>query len=213
MRFAGEVGQVCKLRVDQPEEIVKSGLIPGMRGRGQQNQMTFAVVSQRADQFVAALPPPAAAHGGMRLVDDDHLGAGALEVEEAPLALDEVEADDRIGVGLEYAHRRGQVPFEPCCSRCRHRGCRDGEFRLQLPGPLIDEVRRAQHREPVDLAAIQHLTEDQPGFDCLADAHIIGIEEPDRVLAQRHHEGRQLIGARREVQAARASERPRAPAQ
>ena len=98
-----------------------------------------------------------------------------------------------------------------CRSRCRHRGRRDGEFRLQLPGPLIDEVRRAQHRKPVDFAAIQHLTEDQPGFDCLAHTHIVGIEEPDRVLAQRHHEGRKLIGARREVQAARASERAPRP--
>ena len=91
LRFAGEVGQVCELRVDQPEEILKSGLISRMRGRGQQDQMTFAIVRQRADQFVAALPSPAAAHGGMRLVDNDHLRAGALEVEEAPLALDEVE--------------------------------------------------------------------------------------------------------------------------
>ena len=72
---------------------------------------------------------------------------------------------------------------------------------------------RAQDREPVDFSPVHHLANYQAGFYRLADAHVVRVEEPDRVLAQRHHQRRQLIDARREVQAPRAPERPGPPAQ
>ena len=60
----------------------------------------------------------------------------------------------------------------------------DFELRCQLRDPLIDEVRRAEHREPLDLAAVEKLAGNQSALDCLADAHVVGDQEAHHVELQ-----------------------------
>ena len=149
----------------------------------------------------------------MNLIDDHHFRTGAFEIEKAALALDEIETDNRERISFEDACRIGKVPFEPGGRRSRDRRRRDGELGLQFVRPLLHQMRRAQDRETTNLAAVEHLAQDQSGFYRLADADIIGDKQADRLQAQRHHERRQLIGARLEVDPACTSERTGATAQ
>ena len=55
------------------------------------------------------------------------------------------------------------------------------ELVAQLGLPLLGEVRRAEHGEPLDLAAVEQLAGDQQRLDRLADADVVGDQEADRV--------------------------------
>ena len=77
--------------------------------------------------------------------------------------------------------------------RARHRG---GTCSLISALPLLGEVRRAEDGEPLALAAVQELRGDEAGLDRLADADVVGDEEPDGVLPQRHEQRHELVGPR-----------------
>lgn len=68
-------------------------------------------------------------------------------------------------------------------------------------------MRRAEDRKALDLAAIEELTQDQASLDGLADADVIGDQQPRGFLAERHHQRGELVGARLEVDPAGTSER------
>ena len=86
------------------------------------------------------------ADAGVRLVDDDEGRAGPREAVAAPLGLDVVEADHRVGMGVEQRLRCRQAALQACRG-----GGRDGdgievELGLELAGPLLDEMRRDKGR-------------------------------------------------------------------
>jgi hypothetical protein len=193
--------------MQETEQVVKGLLIAGMRRRGQHQEVPVRALGELAQQLEAPVPRPSAGDGSMRLVDHHHLGAGAQEIVEPAIALDEVEADDGEGIGVEDAHGVRQVALKPRRARCRDGRPSQGKLGLQLGTPLIDQVRRAEDREALDLAAVEELTQDQAGLDRLADPDVIGDQQSRGFLAERHHQRGELVGARLEVDPAGASER------
>ena len=79
--------------------------------------------------------------------------------------------------------------------------------------PLLDEVRRAEHGEAVDLAAVEQLAGDERGLDGLADADVVGDEQAHRVELERHEQRHELVGARLDGDLAEAAEGPGAAPQ
>ena len=184
-----------------------------MRRRGEQDQLALGIGGKALEQLEPLLAALMRSDAGVRLVDHDQRRARAREAVAAPLGLDVVEADDGVGMGVEQRLRGRQAALQ---ARSRGGGDSDRveiEFALELAGPLLDEMRRAQHGETVDLAAIDQLAQDQPGFDGLADADIVGDQQPHDGKAQRHQQRHELVGARLEAEPRRRAERPGAAPQ
>ena len=76
-------------------------------------------------------------------------------------------------------------------------------FRFKFAGPLLDEMGRAQDREAIRLAAVDQLAQDQSGLDRLADADIVGDQQPHDRKAQRHEQRHKLVGTRFEAETRR----------
>ena len=74
-------------------------------------------------------------------------------------------------------------------------------------------MRRAKHGERIDLAPIHQLAQDQAGLDRLADADVVGDEQPRHRQAKRHQQGDELVGPRLEGELRRRAERACAAAQ
>jgi hypothetical protein len=71
------------------------------------------------------------------------------------------------------------------------------------------EMRRAQHREPSGKAPVEHFARDHRRLDRLADADIVGDQEPHRRLPQRHDQRHELIRTRHDGNVPERAERPR----
>ncbi len=69
------------------------------------------------------------------------------------------------------------------------------ELVLALGLPLLGQVRRAENREPADLAPVKQFPGHEQALDRLADADVVGNQQPDRVHLQGHQERHELIGA------------------
>ncbi len=67
-------------------------------------------------------------------------------------------------------------------------------------------MRRAQHRDPVDLAAIKEFPRDEQGLDGLAHADAVGDEKPHGFLPEGHEQGHELVRARVDTEAGEAAE-------
>ena len=98
-----------KSRIEQAEQPVERGLVAAVRRRGQQHQVARRRLGEPLQQLVALVAALAGRRAGVRLVDDDELGAGAQELGAAAFALDVVEADDGVRVGGEDALARRQA--------------------------------------------------------------------------------------------------------
>ena len=85
----------------------------------------------------------------------------------------------------------------------------NAELRGQLPLPLLGERRAAQHRQAGRVALLKQLGRDQAGLHGLADADVVGDQQPHRVLAQRHQQRDELIGARLDGKPGQGAERAR----
>ena len=68
-------------------------------------------------------------------------------------------------------------------------------------------MRRAEHRQAADLAAVEQLARDEARLDGLADAHVVGDEHAHRVELERHHQRHELVGPGLDRDAAEAAER------
>ena len=79
--------------------------------------------------------------------------------------------------------------------------------------PLFAQVGRADEGEALDLAPVEQFPSDQTCLDGLADANVVGDEQPNGVEPQRHEQRYQLIGARFDIEIAEAPERSRTGAE
>ena len=61
-------------------------------------------------------------------------------------------------------------------------------FSASSPLPLLGQGRGTEHRQAVDLAAVEQLAGDETGFDGFADPHVIGDQHAHRIELQRHHQ-------------------------
>ena len=154
-----------------------------------------------------ALPPPAGERAAVRLVHDHELRTLEGEVLGAAGRLDEVGGDHRAGMPLEDRDPEGQIAFEALDGARQHELRFEVELLRQLPLPLLRQVRRAEHRDPADLAAIEQLARDEARLDGLADAHVVGDEQAHRVEPEGHHQRHELVGPGLDGDAAEAAER------
>ena len=202
-RKAGEVV------VEQAEERAERFLVAAVRGGGDQHHVAGRVGGHATQQIVALLAAPAGATGqraAVRLVHDHALGAPEREVLGASRGLDEVGGHhgERVPVEDRYAER--QVALQAPDGAREHQRRVDVELLLELPLPLLGQVRRTQHRDTADLAAVEQLAGDEARLDGLADADVVGDEHAHRVELERHHQRYELVGPRLHRDAAEAAE-------
>ena len=173
-----------------------------------QDEVASVILGQGLDQLVALLLGATlllAEGAGMRLVDNDQLGAVAHEVVAVALRLDEVDGDDEVREAPEYrfaealafqlAHRAGKQELGV-----------DVELLAQLLLPLLGEMGRTEDGEPARLAAVEQLAGDEAGLDRLADADVVRDEDAHRVLLEGDQQRDELVMARLDGDAAEGAE-------
>ena len=143
----------------------------------------------------------------MGFVHDHELRALEGEVFGPAGRLDEVGGHHREGMPFEDGDAEGQIAFEALDGARQHELRFEVELLRQLPLPLLRQVRRAEYRDPVDLAAIEQLARDEARLDGLADAHVVGDEQTHGVELEGHHQGHELVGPGLDGDAAEAAER------
>ena len=171
-----------------------------MRCGRQQDQPPFRLAGQPPEQSEPLLPALVSAHAGMCLVHDSEVRAGSRKPLPPLFGLDVIEADYGMGVGVEQRLRHRQTALQ---ARGRTRGdrCRvDAEAIIQFVRPLLDQVRRAQHRECIHLSAVHEFAQYEAGLDGFADAHVVGDQQAGYGQAKRHQERHQLVDSRFERQ-------------
>ena len=135
---------------------------------------------------------------GVGLVDDHKLRAVANQFVTVSRLLDEVGRDDRhIELrenGLVVSD--SEAALKATYGRTQYQFGIDVELVAELSLPLLREMRWTEDREAVNLAAIEEFTSDQAGLDGLADADIVGDQEPHGIEPQRHEERHELIRPR-----------------
>ena len=200
-----------QVRAQQGQQVAEPLLLAAVRGGGDQDQVPGWVFGEAGDQLVAEHPGPAAGavgHAGVRLVDDQQVRAAVPELLPQPGALDEVGGHDDVPEPVEQRLALQQPAFQPADRAGQHQLGVDAELRGQLPLPLLGERRAAQHRQAGRVALLQQLGGGQAGLDGLADAHVVGDQQPDRLLPQRHQERDQLVGAGLHGEPGQRPERP-----
>ena len=78
---------------------------------------------------------------------------------------------------------------------------------IQLRLPLLGQVGRAQDGHARRLAPVEEFPGDQPRFDRLSHADVIGDQKTHRVQLQSHQEGNQLIGSGLHADSGKGAER------
>jgi hypothetical protein len=144
-----------------------------MRCRSQKHDVPIRRLSQAAQQLVSLVATLSRRRARVSLIDDHELWARPKELAPSTVALDVVETDDRVGVCREDALARRQSSLQPTRPG---RSDSDGvqvKPPLQLAEPLVDEVWRAQDSHPLNVAAIQQLSRDEPCLDRLPDADVV----------------------------------------
>ncbi len=187
---------------------MKRSFVATMRRRGQKDQVPRLVIGKQLEQFEPLLSALMRADAGMRFVHHDQRRTCTPEALAALFRLDIVEADHCVGVSMEQRLRRWKSAFQPRCGGGSDRHRIEVELGVQLAGPLFNEVRWTEDREAIGLAAINQLAEDQAGFNGLADADVVGDQQPHHVEAERHQQWHQLIGAWLETQPCGRAEGP-----
>lgn len=145
-------------------------------------------------------------HAGMCLVNYDQFRACAQEVGPAAVRLDVVERDHRKWVDFEDRFVGSQPAFQACCCPGSHHLRFDVELRGKLLLPLLAEVRRTDHGNALYLAPIEQFTGNESRFDGLADADIVGNQEPQGIELERHQQRHKLVSTRLDRDVAEAAE-------
>jgi hypothetical protein len=158
----------------------------------------LGVLSQALDELVPQHPRPAAGavgDAGVGLVDDQQVGTAVPELLAEPGALDEVGGYDDVRVPVEQGLALEQAAFQLADGAGQDQFDVDAELGGQFALPLLGERGTAQHGQASRVALLQQLGSDQAGLDGLADAYVVGDQQPYRVMLERDQERDQLIGA------------------
>ena len=184
----GRVGEFGELRLQQAQKIVEGGVVARMRRGGQEHHAAPGLaLGETLEKLVALVAGIGVRlHAGMRLVDDDELRAGAQEVAAAPVGFDVVERDHGDGMDLEHRLVGPQPALESGGGAGAHDLGVDAELLREFLLPLLAEMRRTDDRKAFDLAAVEQLPGDEARLDGLANADVVGDEQPDGVQLQCH---------------------------
>ena len=187
-----------ELRPDQAEEGLELLGLAAVRGGGEEDEVLAGFGGDLADEVVALLLGGGGtrrAGAGVGLVDDHQLGALLDEHVVAGVGLDVVDADDLVGIVVEDAGVALDLAVEAGLGVGADDDGLDVELGADLLLPLFAEVGQTDHGETLDGAAFEHFADDEQGLDGFADADIVRDEESHGVLAERHDERHDLVGA------------------
>ena len=202
-------------RVEVSEEVAERLVVARVRGRRDEQEVPPGVRCKPADQVRPHVAPGAGAarlNARVGLVHDHEPGCRPQELEAVAIALDEVEADHHERVALEQRLAQAQAALQPRSRRRHDEHGVDVELVPHLGLPLLGEVRRREDGHPVDLAAVVQFAGDQHRLNGLPDADVVGDEEADGLLAERHEKWHELVRARLDGDPGEAAERPGAVA-
>ena len=167
-----------------------------MGGGGDQDQMTAVVPGQTGNQPVALVPETFSFTGkgaGVGLVHDHQLRAGSVKLVAPAIGFNKVSGDNHKGIVFEKRLAYPQVSLQAADRTGQHQFRVNMKFVSQFHLPLFGQRRGAQYSQALNLAAIQQLAGNQSGFDGFSDTHIIGNQNPDRILFQGDQQRNQLI--------------------
>jgi hypothetical protein len=178
---------------------------------GHEDDVSIGLGGDLADEVVALLatalaPGPDVDGAAMRFVDNDELGTMEQKVGGPTIGLDEVGGDDEEGVSLKDRHPDRKIAFERLDGVAEDQHGVDMKLAQQFALPLFGEVSGAQDGKPADFAPVEQFAGDEGDLDGLADAHVIGDEQPDGIKAKSHDEGDELVGAGLDSDAGEAAE-------
>ncbi|MNJ44787.1 hypothetical protein D3C77_398530 [compost metagenome] len=167
-----------EFRIDQGQQPSERVFVPGVRRGCQQDQPTRGIACKALEQVETLLLPLVRADAGVCFIDNNEIRTGPGEPIPAFLGFDVVKADHREGIGIEKGLRQWEIALQTRRSTGGDGNGIDPEAILQFCDPLVHEVRRAENRKRIDLSAIHQLAEDQTRFDGLADADVVGNQQP-----------------------------------
>lgn len=152
-------------------------------------------------------------YAGVRLVDDDEVGAVPYEVVAVPGGLDVVRGDDDVRVPVEQRLAEIQAAFEAGDRGGEDQFGVDAELGPQLLLPLLGQGGRTEHGQALGLTLGQEFLRDQARLDGLADSDVVGDQHPYGLLPQRHQQRDELVGAGLHGDAGEGAERSGAGAE
>jgi hypothetical protein len=201
------VGRLAKLLVEQAQQRPEGLSLP-LCGVAVTSTRCGRVLPRSAAQLEALLPAAADAAGqraAVGLVHDDELRA-LEDKSSARRGFDEVGGDDGEAVAVEHRHAHGRSRssrwmvllstssasmWNFSASSCCHCSARCGGH--STASRWISPGRAARGRSG--------------RLDGLADADVVGDQQPHRVELERHHQRHELVGPRLDGDAAEAAER------
>ena len=142
------------------------------------------ILCQPDQQFIALMPtaPPTLAIGaGVSLIHNHQFRASAQKLVAPPIRFDVVGRDDDERVQVKNGLTEAYVALQPRRRARQNQFGLDVELRLQFRLPLLGQLWRAQHRQPVYFAPVEQFPRHQPGLNRLANAHIVGNQQAHRV--------------------------------
>jgi len=200
MAFVFRAGQILRqgaeLFVQQGQQGAKGILLAAVRCGSDQEEMAGGVPADALDELMALVLTAVALAGkgaGVGLIDDDELGAGAQKIVAAAVGFDEIGRDHDKGIVLKKGFTRPALPLQPARRMGQHQFGGDMKFLIQLALPLFGQLRRAEHGDAFDLAAVEQLAGDEAGLNGLADADIVGDEQAHGIESKGHEQRCELI--------------------
>ena len=122
----------------------------------------------------------------MSLVDDQQVRAAVPELLAEPRPLDEVRGHHDVAEPVEDSLALQQAALQPTDRAGQDELGVNAELGGELLLPLLGERGPAQHGQAAGVALLQQLGRGQAGLDGLADANVVGDQQPYRVLPQGH---------------------------
>ena len=158
--------------------------LAAVRGGGQKNQLLIRFFGNAAEQVIALLLTGRRAGGpgtGVRFIDDDQFRTLFDEDIAPDIGLDEVDADDLVGIVVVDAGIALNLPVQARLGV----GADDDRFQVELGAnlrlPLFAQVRQADNGKALDLAPLQQFLDDQQRFNGFAHTDVVGDQQAHRL--------------------------------
>jgi len=184
--FLGEI-DFLQAGVEEADEVPEGRVVPAVRCRRHEDEVTVAIRSEVPREPEPLGTTRAGATGVVRghsvgLVDDDEVRGGAEEVVPPRLRLHVVHRDHGDGVALEDRFVGGESALQAGDRAGEDEGGVESELLGEFRAPLLGKARRAEHREAACAALGEHLRCHESSLDGLADADVVGDQQPDGLV-------------------------------
>ena len=194
----------------RPSRLRKRVLLAAVRGRGDQDQVPVGVRGEALQQLVALVRgrPPVVVAATQVWASSTITSSGQARRKSSRRRSDLMKSVETMTCGCRS--NSDSPRSRPRSSRRdggrQHQLGVDVELVAQLAPATARPVRAGRARPGrLALALGEQLGGDQAGLDGLADADVVGDQQPDGVLPQRHQQRHELVGAGLDGDAGRAS--------